>query len=155
MFIQCPGSRSISLKSNLILSCHLRLGLSKSPFPSDHPSKTPYASQDCSICATCLIMLGEEYNPCSSALCNFLHSIVISSLLAPNIFLSTLFSNTLNLCFSLNVRDQISQPHNTTGNIIVSYVLTFSFLESRRDDKIFSSEHLLRSSNSEAYLNDS
>ncbi|KAJ4434384.1 hypothetical protein ANN_22944 [Periplaneta americana] len=41
---------------------------------------------------------GEEYNACSSALCNFLHSPVTSSLLAPNIFLSTLFSKTLNLC---------------------------------------------------------
>ncbi|KAJ4429889.1 hypothetical protein ANN_22093 [Periplaneta americana] len=43
----------------------------------------------------------EEYNACSSVLCNFLHSPVTSSLLAPNIFLSTLFSNTLNLCSSL------------------------------------------------------
>ena len=33
-------------------------------------------------------------------------------------FLSTLFANTLNLCFSLNVRDLVSQPYNTTGNII-------------------------------------
>ena len=37
-----------------------------------------------------LIMLGEEYYACSSALCNFLHFPLISSLLAPNIFLSTL-----------------------------------------------------------------
>ena len=66
-----------------------------------------------------LIMLGVEYNACSSALCNFLHSPVISSLLAQNIFLSSLFSNTLNLCSSLNVRDQVSQPYNTTGNTIV------------------------------------
>lgn len=29
------------------------------------------------------------------------------SLLVPNIFLSTAFSNTLSLCFSLNARDQI------------------------------------------------
>ena len=43
-----------------------------------------------------LSMLGEEYNAYSSALCNFFHSPVISSLLAPNIFLSILFSNTLN-----------------------------------------------------------
>jgi hypothetical protein len=32
------------------------------------------------------------------------------SLLGPNIFLSTLFSSTLILCFSLNVREQISHP---------------------------------------------
>ena len=45
-----------------------------------------------------------------SAICNFLHSPVISSLLARNIFLNTLFSNSLNLCSSLKVSDLISQP---------------------------------------------
>ena len=81
-------------------------------------------------------MLGEEYNACSSALCNFLHSPVISSLLAPNIYLSTLFSNTLNLCSSLYVRDHVSQPSNTIGNIIVLYALTLNFFDGRWDDKI-------------------
>jgi hypothetical protein len=38
-------------------------------------------------------------------LCNFLHSSVTSSLLGPNIFLTTLFSNTLSLCSSLNLKD--------------------------------------------------
>ncbi|KAJ4438972.1 hypothetical protein ANN_14926 [Periplaneta americana] len=55
-----------------------------------------------------LILSGEEYNACSSALCNFLHSPLTSSLLARNIFLRTLFSNTLNLCSSLKVRVQVS-----------------------------------------------
>ena len=64
-------------------------------------------------------MLGEEYNAHSSELCNFLNYPVISSLLAPNIFLNTLFSKTLNLCSSLKVRDQVSQPYSTIGNIIV------------------------------------
>jgi hypothetical protein len=49
-----------------------------------------------------LTILGEEYKPCS-----FLQPPVTSSLLGPNILLSTLFSNTLNLCPSLNVRDQV------------------------------------------------
>ena len=84
-------------------------------------------------------MLGEKYNACSSALCNFLHSPVISSLLASNIFLSTLFSNTLNLCSILNVRDQVSQLCNTVCSIIILYALSY-FLESKRDGKIFSSE---------------
>ena len=103
-----------SLKS-ILISSHLRLGHPKGLFPSGFPTKTLYAFLDCSIRATCpahlsrlylrsLIMLGKKYNACSSALCNFLHSPVISSLLAPNIFLSTLFSNTLILCSSLKVR---------------------------------------------------
>jgi hypothetical protein len=33
---------------------------------------------------------------------------VTSSLFGPNILLSALFSNTLSLCSSLNVRDQVS-----------------------------------------------
>jgi hypothetical protein len=37
----------------------------------------------------------------------------------PNIFLSTLFSNALSLCSSLNVRDQVSHPYRTRGKIIV------------------------------------
>jgi polysaccharide pyruvyl transferase WcaK-like protein len=36
------------------------------------------------------------------------------SLLGPNIFLSTLFSNTLSLCSSLIVRDQVSHPYTHT-----------------------------------------
>jgi hypothetical protein len=43
-------------------------------------------------------------------LCRLLHSLVTSSLLGPNILLSTLFSNTLSLCSSLSVRDQDSHP---------------------------------------------
>jgi hypothetical protein len=65
-----------------------------------------------------LTILGEEYKPCSSSLCNFLQPPVTSSLLGPNIFLSTLFSNTLNLCSSLIVRDKVSHPYKTTGKII-------------------------------------
>ena len=77
-----------------------------SRLPSDLPIKTLYAFLDCSLHATCpahlirldlifLVKLGEEY--IASALCNFLHSQVTLSLLAPNIFLTTLFSSTLSL----------------------------------------------------------
>jgi polysaccharide pyruvyl transferase WcaK-like protein len=40
--------------------------------------------------------------------------------IGPNILLSTLFSNTLSLCSSLNVRDQVSHPYRTTGKIIAA-----------------------------------
>ena len=50
------------------------------------------------------IILNEGYRSLSSVLCSFLHSPVSSSLLDPKMLLSTLFSNTLSLLSSLNVR---------------------------------------------------
>ena len=61
------------------------------------------------------------------SLCSVLHSLLTSSLLGPNILLSTLFSNTLSLHSSLNVSDQVSHPNKTTGKIKVLYILTFKF----------------------------
>jgi hypothetical protein len=81
------------------------------------------------------IICSGEYKLWSSPLCSFLHSPVTSSPLGPNILLSTLFSNTLNLCSSLNVTDQVSHPYKTAGRITVLCVLTFTFLDSRREDR--------------------
>jgi hypothetical protein len=44
-------------------------------------------------------MLGEQYRSLSCLLYSFLHSPVTSSLVGPNILLSTLFSNTLKSTF--------------------------------------------------------
>ena len=49
------------------------------------------------------IMFGEEYRSLSYLLCSFPHSLVTSSLLGPNIILSTLFSNTLSLLSYLKI----------------------------------------------------
>jgi hypothetical protein len=54
--------------------------------------------------------IGKEYRSLSSSLCSLLHSHFTSSLLGPNILLSTLFSNTLSLHSSFNVSDQVSHP---------------------------------------------
>jgi hypothetical protein len=83
----------------------------------------------------CLIISGDGYKLWISLLCNFLHSPVTSSLVGPNILLNTLFSNTLSLCSSLNVRDQVSHPYKTTSRIMVLYILTFNFLDNRREGK--------------------
>jgi hypothetical protein len=63
-----------------------------------------------------LIIFGQKYILWSSLICNFLHPTVNSFLLGPNILLSTLFSNTLNQCSSLNMKHQVSHLHKTTGN---------------------------------------
>ena len=56
--------------------------------------------------------------------CSFLNFSVINSLLGTTTPLSTLFSNTLSLCSSLNMTHQFSHPY-TTGKIIVLYILVF------------------------------
>jgi hypothetical protein len=43
------------------------------------------------------------------SLCNFRHSFVTSSLLGPNVSLSTSFSRVLNTCYSPGARDQVSE----------------------------------------------
>jgi hypothetical protein len=43
---------------------------------------------------------------------------VTSSRFGTNILLRTLFSNTLSLFSSLNVRDQVARPYKTTGRIM-------------------------------------
>jgi len=68
-------------------------------------------------------ILGEGYQSLSSPLCSFLRSPVASFLLGPNILLNVLFSYTLSQRSSLNVRDQVSHPYNTTCKIIVLYNL--------------------------------
>jgi len=60
------------------------------------------------------IIFGEEQRSLS-----LLHYLVTSSLLDPNIFLSTLFSSTLSLYSSLKMNDQVSHPYKTTGDIVV------------------------------------
>jgi hypothetical protein len=62
---------------------------------------------------------------------------IISSFLGPNTPFSTPFSNTLSLCYSLNVRDQVSNPYKTKGKITVLYTLMFFFCDSRWENKIF------------------
>ena len=108
--IQSIPPHPTSWSSILILASHLRLSLQSGLFPSGFPTKILYTPVLSPIRATYpahLILLylitrtilGEEYRSFSSSLCYILHCPVTPSLLGPNIVLSTLFSNTLSLCF--------------------------------------------------------
>jgi len=59
---------------------------------------------------------------------------VTSTLFRPNIFLSTLFSNTLSLCSSVSVRERASRPYKT-GKITVLYIFVFMFWDVNLEEK--------------------
>jgi hypothetical protein len=66
-----------------------------------------------------LTILGDEYKLWTPPLCSFFHCFVTSTFLGLNILHCTFFLNTFNPCCSLRVRDQVLQPHKTTGKIVV------------------------------------
>ena len=119
--IQSITPHPTSWRSILILSSHLYLGLPSAFSYRFSPHKPVYTSLS-PIHATCPDYLildlitrtisGEQYRSLSSSLCSFLHSPDTSSLLDPNLSLSTLFSNTLSLRSSLSVSDMFHYTYN-------------------------------------------
>jgi len=98
--IQSIPPHPSSLRSILILSSHLHVGLPNGLFPSGFLTKTLYtpllspkpATWPAHHFLTVFItrtILDEQYSSLSSSLCSFLHSPVTLSVLGPNILLST------------------------------------------------------------------
>ena len=96
-------------------------------FPQVSPPKPCiqlYSPSTRATCPTHLILLdfisrtilSEQYRSLSSSLCSFLHSLVTSYHLGPNILLSTLFSSILSQSYSLKASDQVSHPYKTTSD---------------------------------------
>jgi hypothetical protein len=87
-----------------------------------------------------VVIIGKEHRFWRSSLCSLFTSPVTSSLLGPNIFFSTLFSNILSVCPSLSARDQVWCQYKTTGKIIQHFVIRtksfFFFLNNQPDAKI-------------------
>jgi hypothetical protein len=72
-----------------------------------------------------LIMFDDEYNLQSFSLCMFLHPYVNFFILCQNILVSTLFSNTLSLCFPLKVKFLVS--HSNKQQVCV-FSASYSFI---------------------------
>ena len=119
----------ISLRFNLIFHSHLRLGLPTCLFPAGVPVKILKPVLPSSILATWpahlgllelipLTKLGERYNCVAFST---LHSHPSWA----QIFASGSCFQIPLACVPLNVRDHVSQPYSTTGNIIVIYIYIY------------------------------
>jgi len=137
----CPSQEIPSILWNPKVQCRIHNSLylswvtakkATAPHPTSWKSKwhrsrrfthqKPVSTPSLTIRATCpahLILLDfitrtfvEQCRSLSSSLCSFLHSHLTSYPLATNIPLNTLFSTTLSLRSSLNVRN----PYKTTSN---------------------------------------
>ena len=123
----CPHPTS---QTSIFIWSYLCLGFPSGLLRSGFPTKTKNMPLLSPIRAKCLVHLslldlitritfGKEYKAQSSSLCSLLHFLVASCLLGPDILLSTLFSKTLSLRSSVNVRDHVLHPYKTTGKSIV------------------------------------
>jgi hypothetical protein len=127
----------------LITTSYFRLGLPNCLFTSGFPTKTLYARLIIhAICPAYPILLDlvtrivfdEEFRSWSYSLCSFLRYLLTFSFSGTNIFLVTLFSNTLSICSSVNVEDHVPYPYQTTGKIVVLFVLLFIVLNNKLED---------------------
>jgi hypothetical protein len=140
---QSTPSHSISLTSVLILFFHPRQCVLTGPFPSgfstDILSISHFTYACCVPCHSysslsdwprniqCTLQIIKliimQFSPVS---CHFIP-------LRSKYSLSTLFSNTLNLCSYLNRRYQVLQPYKTAGSVVALCVSVLTFPGSKTD----------------------
>ena len=125
--VHIPASHLLEIHPNII---HPSTPRSPQWSPSIRfPHQDPIHPLSSPIRATCpahLILLdfitrtilGEEYKPFNSSLCNLLHS-VTSSILGPNILLNTMFPNTVSFLSSHN-----SSPTTATEKTVLCLLFT-------------------------------
>ena len=121
----CPHPNS--WRSTLILSSHPRWFLQEVSFPQVSSPKLCILL--CFFSYVSNVPLSDSYRcECTNNIwwkaqitklfvMQSFHYPVTSSLLGPNVFLRTLFSNTLSLRFSLNVSDHISHPYKKQAKL--------------------------------------
>ena len=117
------------------MSSHVCLSLPRCLFFVGWPSETTptnpatYPANLNPLYLVILIILGEQYKLCHSSRWSLLH-FTFASLLSPNIRFRILFSNTLSLGSSRDVRDRVPQSYSKIDCFL--YILIFKFLEIRR-----------------------
>jgi hypothetical protein len=119
-YMKSGTSHSLSIRSILMLSSSLRLCLPISLLPSGFFTKIVYAYY---ILKPSYHPLIEHFNVWRSVQVMkilFMQSLpASSSLLGRNVILTTLLSNTFNLCSSHIVRYQVTHSHKTTSKVMV------------------------------------
>ena len=146
--IQSMLPHPTSWRSVLLLSSHLCLDLPYGLFLSGFPTKTLYTPLLTPIHATFpahLIRLhfttwtiqGEEYRSLSFSLCSFLHSLLISPLLGPNILLNTTLEHSQPIFLPQFKQPNFMPTQNNRQNYSSAHLKIFKFLNSNLEDKKF------------------
>jgi len=123
-------TKSVSLRSILILSSHLRLGLPSVLFRLSKQKICTHSFSPHARCISCSRHCWFDHRNNTRARiqivqllkCSFLQPLVTSFHLGPDTLFSILLSqSTLSVCFPLNTTEQVSHSHKPRSNI--SFIL--------------------------------